>query len=89
VIGDCTVTQIYDYDTNAYRLRIDQADERITIVDEILGELTERGWAGEGAFMIEAENGTVRYRLVGRSLTVENAWLAERIGPDPSVVKEA
>lgn len=88
-LGVCTVTRFDDITAPLrHRLRIDQADELIRITDELLASLEERGWAGEGGFLIEAENGTVLYRLLDHD-DYWKQWTARRIGPDPSAAPSA
>lgn len=82
MIGTMTVTEFYDWDQMTKVLRIDQADPWIHVAEEVLEQLEERGWAGEGQFKIEARNGTVRYALrIHNKLT--HTWVAERLSEWP------
>lgn len=81
--GTCTVTWWDDPATLERVLRLDRADLDIKITEELLSDLHERGWVGEGVFIIEASNGTARYRL-GVHNKQDGYWTAHRIGPDPT-----
>jgi hypothetical protein len=82
--GMCTATQRTDPLTLNRTLWIDEADEHVLVSDELLAELSVRGWAGEGLFRIEAENGSVTYALRERSPYYPNTWRAERVTPWPA-----
>ena len=79
--GECVVTRWETLDRQE-QLRIDRADSTCLIADEMLDRLAERGWFGEGIFVIRAHNGTVRYELTER--LDGDVWLATRITPWPA-----
>lgn len=81
-VGMCIATEYYDAATNVRRVRIDCADEFIEITGEFLDQLTDVGWAGEGLFRLEAENGQVTYQLL-EERRFDRIWLAKRLTPWP------
>lgn len=77
-VGSMVVTAWYDHAGDVQRFRVDQADPYIEVADEVLADLQERGWYGEGLFMVEATNGTFRYRLDAHD-DERKVWSATRV----------
>lgn len=77
-VGEMVVTWWNDPESQQRVIRIDRADAWIRITEELVAELTEQGWAGEGLFRVEAKNGSVTYALRIQNKQNET-WVAERV----------